>query len=305
MRKAKKDIKPGYFNEKPIFRVVKSMKKAIGLQDSCLQTNEAAILYLEEKAKQSGDVEEFITGLCAKYSISLGIRDFDYFKNTLYQSYILQTYNLVEPFFKRINKTYRYYNDFTGDWKTKTNDGKSLDPFSQLLENMPIISAKKIKSYPEYRLLNYYRLVRNSIVHLQDDAEEHKKTNKFYDDNIMGDLEYFRENYQIEAPNAPENISFKDFMLYTRVLKYFSNIINDVCFPSIESLVVVALKDKDLEKKLAQTKGLKYEGALLKRINTVRGFFHAHFNPEFKELRDLFCKAYLDKEGIDYSVYLK
>lgn len=301
----KKDIKPGYFNKKPMLKEINSMRKIVGLQDSCLQTNEVAILYLEEKSKQNPDSEKFMRDLCRKYSISLGIRDFDYFKITLYKSYILQTYNLVEPFFKNINKAYRFYNNFAGEWRVKDESGKMLDPFTQLLANMPLESAKEIKKYPEFQLLNYYRLVRNSIVHLQDESDEYKKVRKYYDDNIIKNLNYFKENYIIDAPNSPESITFKDFMLYTRVLKYFSNIINDTCFPTIESLIKLAFNDSDFQKKLLQAKKLENEGDLLRRINIIRGFFHFHFNTAFKELRDEFCKAYLAYEGIACSKFLK
>lgn len=77
---AKKDAKPGYFNSKPILRVISQMKKTVGLQDSCIQTIEVAIRYFEEKAIESGNIEAFIKLICHNYSISLGIRDFNYLK---------------------------------------------------------------------------------------------------------------------------------------------------------------------------------------------------------------------------------
>jgi hypothetical protein len=301
--------KPGYFNQKPLLTVFSSMKRVIGVQDSCIQTNEVAIRYLEEQSNITENSEEFIRNLCKKYRISRGTYDFKHFRKIQYKSYILQSYNLVEPFFKKLNKQYRYYNNFTGIWKTKEGD-KNLDPFNQLLQNLPSDIATAIKNYPEYHLLNYYRLVRNSIVHLQEDEEEHSKTTKYYEDHISNKVNFFYENYDLSAPNKPDSISYSDFMLYTRALKYFSNILSDYCFPSIDCLVSVAKADKLLQDKLLGTRRLNFSGALEKRINTLRGYFAGEFginNQDFfhKELKSAFCRAYLDDEGTDYSGHLK
>lgn len=303
MLEEKQNLKPGYFNQKPLLKAVSDLKFTIGLQDSCIQTNQAAILFFEDNANKSGDLDNFIRNLCLHYKISLGTRDLEYFKTIQYKSYILQTYNLLEPFFKEFNSSYRYYNNFDGNWKTKVADN-NLDPFNQLLENIDTVKRKKIKSYPEYYLLDYYRLVRNSIVHLQEDENQHKKTSKYYSDNLSEIVQHFKNNYELEAPNEPDKIGFADFMLYTRSIKYFSNILNDVCFPSVSSFVIVAQNDVKLQKKLLQSRNLNYKGALLKRINVLRGYFHKHFNQSHKELRDEFCRAYLTTENVDYSEYL-
>jgi hypothetical protein len=295
--------KPGYFNTKPLLKAISDVKTTMGLQDSCIQTNQVAILQLEEQAKKYESRDEFIKELCSKFRVSVGTRDFEYFKKIQYKSYISQTYNLVETFFKDLNKNYRLFNNFTGDWIKKDGD-RNLDPFNQLLANLPNSKRTEIKSYPEYHLFNYYRLIRNSIAHLQEDPDQDKKTSKYYDDHIVATLPFFQKNYEITAPNSPEKISFDDFMLYTRAVKYFSNILNDVCFPEVTTLTIVAKADNELQKNLLQSRNLNYEGALLKRINVLRSYFHKHFSIHHKELRDEFCKAYLDMEGIDYSEYL-
>lgn len=304
MKDQEQTLKPGYFNQKPLIRPILDVRHTIGLQDSCIQTNQAAVLFLEEQAKLNSKPEEFIKDLCLNYKISLGTSDIKYFMEIQYKSYILQTYNLVEPFFKELNAAYRYYNNILPeDWKTKEGD-KNLDPFNQLLVNLNSSQRKKIKTYPEYYLLDYYRLVRNSIVHLQENKDEHKKTLKYYNDNIVDKISHFKDNYELEAPNEPDKIVFDDFKLYTRSIKYFSNILNDICFPEIKTLVIVAKQDIKLQKRLMQTKNLNFNGALLKRINVLRSFFRQHFNFSHQELRDEFCKQYLISEKIDFSQYL-
>ena len=295
--------RPGYYKNKPTFKAIAKIKRVIGLQDICIQTNQVAILFLEEKAKLAKNEKEFIQNLCSRYKISRGTHNFDEFKKSLYQSYILQTYNLIEPLLIDLNKTYRYYNNFKGVWKVKSND-KNIDPLNQLLENIAPELKRKIKSYPEYYLLNYYRLVRNSIVHLQINEKKYQKSIAYYTNYLDKRISHFKENYDIEAPNLPEQITFEDFMLYTRAIKYFGNILNDVCFPKINTIIQFAKNNEKLQKKLRQTKSINNQGELLRRINTLRSFFHEHFNTAHKILRDEFCNDYLNDEGRDGSQYL-
>lgn len=294
---------PGYFNTKPLLKSIRNIRETLGHQDVCIQTNQVAILFLEEQAIASNNQEEFIKVFCRKYKISLGTGDFDFFKKVQYKSYILQTYNLVEPLFKGLITEYKYYNCFKGNWKTK-DGANNLDPFNQLIINLNKEKSDIIKSYPEYYLLDYYRLIRNSIVHLQEDEDEHVKTLAFYKKYIKDKKDFFHSNYNLLAPNEPENISFKDFVLYTRVLKYFSNILNDVCFPELNTLSEALKTDTALKKSLAQSRNMNYEGALLKRINVLRGFFTTNFGTSNKVIRDDFCRNFLTNEGINYERYL-
>lgn len=296
----KKDLKPGYFNQLPIIDAIGELKQTIGLQDSYIQTNQIAFLYLKEQSESTEDKELFLAELFKKYSISRGTFDFEYFQSIQYRSYILQTYNLIEPFFKNLNSRFRFYNNFIGDWKVKKGD-KNLDPFNQLLENLETGKAKKIISFPEYHLIDYYRIIRNAFVHLQETDDEHKKTTKYYKEKIVPHLQHFKENYELDAPNKPEQINFEDFMLYTRAIKYFSNILNDVCFPDLTDFVEVAKEDETLQKSLQQSRNLNYQGALLKRVNVLRSFFHGHFSIHHKDLRDEFCRLYLTDEGTPYK----
>src|ERR1700756_4650760 len=163
------DLKPGYFNQKPLLKGIKDLRYNLGIQDSCIQTNEVALRFLEENSIEHHlGIEDFIKSLCVKYSVSLGTADFKLLKQQIYESYIVQTYNIVEPFFKQLNKEYKKWNNFTEDWLIK-KDGQNLDPYSQLLLNLPAHKSSVIKKYPESDLLNYYRLLRNSITHLQLD----------------------------------------------------------------------------------------------------------------------------------------
>ena len=289
-------VRPGYFNQKPLLRVIADLRIIVGLQDSCIQTNQAAVLYFEEAAQASGNEQNFIRQHCTRHQISPGSADFVYVKSIQYKAYLMQTYNLLEPWFKELNRAYRYYSFFEGDWKTKSRD-KSLDPFNQLLENIGTTAKRAIKAYPEYVLLDYYRLIRNSIVHLQEDKDEHKKTQKYFDDHIQQHQEYFSTNYQLDAPNGPDQISFADFKLYTRAVKYFSNILNDLCFPTVSDFVNIATEDIALEKKLRVYKDTTNPKALRHRVKALKHYCDQHFIGTDEAFRQTFTLAYLKQEG--------
>ncbi len=294
---------PRLSNIFPLISSIKQLKKTVGLQDSCIQTNQLAILLLQSKVKSQTDEIQYLKGLFDTHKISQGSIDFDYLQEIQSKIYLLQTYNLIEPLIKAINKELRLLNNFQGSWLYK-DDTKNLDPLNQLVCNFNSAQRKTILQYPEYHLLNYYRLIRNSIVHLQESDSEDKKTLAYYNQYIKPNLSYFHINYNIKAPNHPKNISYSDFEIYTRAIKYFGNIINDLYFPTLSNLVNIAIQDETLQNELLGSRLLNDDSILLRRINTLRRYFHIKFGTEHKSLRDDFCRAYLDKEQTDYSQYL-
>ena len=295
--------KPGYYNDKPLLPSITELRKVIGIQDSCIQTSQVSLLHLEDEANKSDDVDGFINGLFDKFKISKGTKDFELYKRNQYRIYILQTYNVIESSLKSLIADYRLYNNRTDGWKVKSDD-KALDPLNQLIENLDPVRKSSIKKYPEYFLVNYYRLIRNSVVHLQNDEAEHTKTSKYYNENVGIHLRYFVESYSLEAPNSPAEISFDDFMLYTREIKYFGNLLNDECFPSESVLAIVSKRDEELQRKLKQTQQVSSDAVLLSRINTLRSYFHKNFGNSHKEIRDEFCRHYLTNEGTEFLRYL-
>lgn len=297
-------LKPGYFNQFPLFSQIRNIKRVLGKQDASIQTTEAALLLLEELGNASDEgLNEYVHEICKRYAISRGESNFQLLRQNIYESFILQTYNLVEPFFKLLNVEYRDWNGIaSGDWKVKDGD-KNLDPFSQLIHNVPKKVNVALSAYPETDLFQYFRLLRNSVVHLQLDKDQYEKVEDFYDRAILPNRKYFVENYSVEAPNRPGNLNFSDFMLYTRSLKYFSNQINDLCFPNIASMVQKIKSDKPFQAKLKRYNDLKSKGVLLRRINAIRGYFIFYFDTAHKKLRDDLCQAYLSDEGTDFSIW--
>jgi len=133
------------------------------------------------------------------------------------------------------------------------------------------------------------------VVHLQEDEKEHVKTTKYFSEFLVERLQHFKGCYKLDAPNVPDDINFDDFMIYTRALKYFSNIINDICFPELDKLVLFAKNDALLEKRMSLFKNLKEDVAIEKKTRLLKGFFQQHFSLTDEELVNEFCNLYFSE----------
>lgn len=80
---------------------------------------------------------------------------------------------------------------------------------------------------PETKLLEYYRLLRVSNVHLKDGTQS--RAGRAYNSFNDRQIEYFRKNYDLAAPDAPHQVNFSDFLLFTRAIKYYSRLVNEAC----------------------------------------------------------------------------
>ncbi len=286
--------KPGYFIESPVFPSVNELKDILGLRDSTIQTNEIALQYFEEigNAKEEG-INNFLKQMGDKYKISHGTNKFSFLKSTIHGSYIVQTYNIAESFFKSLIREYRYYKNISGDsWKTKNENGETIDVFNQLLYNLPNASRALVEEKPEYKLLDYYRLVRNANVHLHIDRD---KINGYYNKYVVPNKQYFQSNYSgiQNAPNSIYDINFEDFQLYTRALKYFSNHINNACDLQISEIAQKAAEDKDLQNYMRKFHLLPQKRRM-KLIGYYRGKHRmtAESMKHSKQFADYFIKHY-------------
>lgn len=276
-----REIFPGYFISKPLFQSIKTLRRLLAEQDSCFQANQISISFLEDYIRTNDlDNARFIESLCQKFNISGGQRNWATTKALMAKSYVVQTYNVQEVFFKDFNDEYRSYKNFK-DWKYNYHDGnstKSLDPYSQLLENLPKEQANRFKDSLESQITRYYRLVRNWLVHPSDKTLE--KATRFYEVYILPNAEYFNRYYKfivddrLPAPNGPSSLNHYDFTIYSRCLKYLANLINDSCDLTVEEIFNFEISDEDFVKRMNQYNPKNDEGTKLKLISELSNFFN-------------------------------
>ncbi len=292
-------IFPGYFIEKPLFQSIKTLRRLLSEQDSCFHANQVAIAFLEDHIKTSGvDNSKFIADLCNTYSISGGQRNWDVTKRLMSRSYIVQTYNIQEIFFKDFNSEYRDYKKVT-EWKNSYKEGsstKKMDPYSQLIENLPADKANKFRNTPESIAIQYYRLVRNGIVH--SSANSLDKPSDFFNKYILPKLEYFKGYYKflinntIPAPNPPDKLNHYDFTIYSRCLKNLANLINDSCDLTVAEILEFELLNKQFVKQMKRYNPKIDEGTKEKLLIELHNFFKMKYGNLAKENK-IFTESYL------------
>ena len=103
---------PGYYITKPVFPAIKSTEKLLAFRDSCTHSSEISIRFLNENIQSlQANPEQFIRKLCKKYNMSAGSYNFNDIRKQMAESYLVQTYNIVELFFKNFNQWIIYNAD--------------------------------------------------------------------------------------------------------------------------------------------------------------------------------------------------
>ena len=220
---------PGYTTSKPLIEPISSMYKELGDQDACVQLQELSAAHLEAcAAKANEPVNDFLKELYFAKGIPHGTYNFEQMRAIAHNSYLLVTYSLFEKMIKGCIRVYRGNNpEIDGKWIDKI-DGEQLPPLLRLIHNLPQPYKSQLSSPPEFRLLEYYRLVRISGAHV--DTKTLAKAEKAFSALDASDIAHFNGFPLISgAPNKPDSITFEDFKLFTRSIKYYSNLLNEVC----------------------------------------------------------------------------
>lgn len=79
-----------------------------------------------------------------------------------------------------------------------------------------------VPNFPKWLLplLDYYRLLRNSTAHVQEDED---RCMKAYLKIPLGEFEKDYPIFKGKAPNMPDSITMDDFYLYSASIKHFAN----------------------------------------------------------------------------------
>lgn len=214
---------PGYATVKPWLSPFQTLFKDLGEQDACIQMQEISLRFLDATSKGMGTkIDDFLQLLYRAHHVPHGTYDFGGMRDVAHRSYIVLTYASFEA---ALYEAIADYKTRTGNaWNTK-NGQKGLAPLQQIPFNV-LASAAGLQAAPEYRLLEYYRLIRV--------AESHRTpltlaaATVAYAQLTPADIQHFGKYAHIKgAPNPPASINFEDFKLFTRAVKYYCHLLND------------------------------------------------------------------------------
>jgi hypothetical protein len=200
----------------------------LGGQDACLQLQEVAIVHLEKSAQaMNAHMNDYLKLLYRSNSIPQGSYSFADMRAQIYKSFIALTYSVLDRTLKACNRAYQQKNPAL-TWITTLKGGAALHPLEQLVHNSTSTEKLALTQPPEYRLLEYYRRVRIASVHIAPDTAQEAQL--AFDAITVSDHQHFQQyQHLFGVPNAPSFLTFQDFRLYTRAIKYYINIVNDVC----------------------------------------------------------------------------
>jgi hypothetical protein len=217
--------RPGYSATKPCLAAFQTLFHDLGEQDACIQLQEISQRFLEATAEGMGSkVENFLQILYQAHEVPHGTYDFMKMRNVSHKSYLVLTYASFEG---ALNEAIDEFKARTGaTWSKKDAHEKALPPLAQVAFNLPS-NAKTLQTAPEYRLIEYYRFVRIAESH-RTPVTSAAAVAAFGQLTATDHQHFAKYAYINGAPNHPDSISFEDFKLFTRALKYFSNLLNDI-----------------------------------------------------------------------------
>ena len=208
------------------------LERYLGESDAILEIDELACRFFIDAAGLSGNAKAFVAECSKKFGVCVNLEEFDAWRAHLAQRHIVAVYESAERFFKEFRGEHSELH--RRDW-TERKDGMSL--IDHALENagQSKAEAEEIVGADLIRRFEYYRLVRNWIVHdktrkpeKEEDARRHLP--QYSDANAVA-------LGRLAAPNSPESLRFDDFILFSRVTKLLAERLNVLGKPTEASWI--------------------------------------------------------------------
>ncbi|PZO34889.1 MAG: hypothetical protein DCE86_01000, partial [Flavobacteriaceae bacterium] len=125
---------PSYNIISPKYPSLSILYDNLAFQDASFQSNQIILEFFNSHIINNNlNGKEIIFELATEYKLSGGTEDINRIRKMMAESYIVQTYNIAELFFKEFNKSYQKIHNIT-NWITHETVGKSdkkLDPLNQ------------------------------------------------------------------------------------------------------------------------------------------------------------------------------
>ena len=223
--------------ERPTFRpkCYRVLDEVLGESDATVEWIEVAVRHLKREYEASGS--EGIYRLASDYNVRVNPVDFNDICVRWGQLQLLSSFQFFDDFLSNFRD--EHPRDLP---PRKRNKGEDL--ITSIMEDYDV--SKNDVGLNEFDILDYYRLVRNQLMH--NPSVEQGKVHKSQAARI---LENKKDKYStLSAPNYIDSIQFDDFILLTRVIKHFSRVLCSRTTPTESEWTSLILKDSDLVKRL-------------------------------------------------------
>lgn len=250
--KQKASASQGFAAKSPLFPAVASMETDLGHTNQFILINELAMRELNTQSLSNGDgVEQYMKSVSKKHAIRVSLSQFNEVVSELPRWYTMLVFTAVDRAFRQLIREIWTYK-CPSNWIRRVND-EELSAIQQLELNQPPGSVR-LNAYPEYAVMEYYRLIRNEFVHTP--RQRNRPTIEAHTALMEKSGDYLKERYQTRgAPNAPDSLTFDDFFLQTRVARDFAIVISDAYQLTIDDIFRVASIDHKLLRRAKATGG--------------------------------------------------
>lgn len=193
------------------------LKKRLGDYDTLAEYTFCAIRDFEANWNEQCSFEEYVSAKAKLRDVNLrgGIMLPNH-ESALIKSFLVNSHAMLEDFIDQFR--YDIRNLINKNFRLDDNEG--LSKADKLIKGLHKIGIFPI--FPEWLIpvLNYYRLVRNSVAHNEKEKDKCLQTYKEIDkSNLYSDYELFKGL----APNHPEALDLNDFYFYSACIKHFAN----------------------------------------------------------------------------------
>lgn len=195
----------------------KRLFKKMGEYDTLAEYTICALRDFEKRWDGKEPFENYVTQKAIEHKVNLkGGVTLPNHEPALYKSFIINSHALLGDFIQ----SYKLDIKSLIEQKFKLYEDDRLNNVEKLLKSLK--TKDIIPNFPKWLLplLDYYRLLRNSTAHVEEDK------NKCIKAYLKIPLEEFENDYPIfkgKAPNKPDDITMNDFYLYSASIKHFAN----------------------------------------------------------------------------------
>lgn len=193
------------------------LQKRLGTFDTLAEYIECAMLDFEKNADPSIDYSSYVSKKALEHGVNLkGSVTLENYKSAMYKSFMVNSHAMLSEFV--IN-----YRDDIRDLINpdfKLNDDDKISQLQKLLLSLKEIGVEP--SFPNWLLpvMDYYRHVRNSVAHIDKDANVCNEAYVLIDKNMLwNDYAIFKD----KAPNIHDQITMNDFYFYSACIKHVAN----------------------------------------------------------------------------------
>jgi hypothetical protein len=259
------------------YPAVRELKRLLGYQDTLVDLSELALRHFERSMSRSGSPRDFVERMRRRYSIgsSLGA-EWAVVRANSSRFAIVQVYAVIDSTFRELSREYRLYKRITPEkWISKGTDGRQLDALAALTANLDRSRRPLILNAPEFEVLEYYRAFRNAVAHPSRGAVRATHSPRRDLERLRVQLvqqhgDYLRASYGL-VPATFAEAGHDDFLLLTRGVKRFAQVLNEACALAASDVAQALLSDVEFVAALRACKGSP--GRLESHIARLRGRF--------------------------------